>query len=362
MRTTEDDPTLQPTDAAGFEKQIEVLRAKGDYIGLPGITLAMWPPSVIFRDDVSDLHMFNERYIEPDFWRGRCSLVLYFCALVHHFVLAIVVYGLFDDSVVANLARRNYLAALLPSVLFYAFFSLLLGYFFWLCFIGATSPSMRFNRQAQLLHVPWGDQILHLRWRDVRPFTEIGQSLNGRFRLKLCFPQPRRKFGKVSNEFIRKRYGEPFDLGGYFASSDGTTFWANLDRLEFIRRYMEHGLAAIQPDDHLRRLGRVHKPSGFPVSTPNPDWWDLYVSRPFVRLLYWCATGPLIDWWVARKRAAYRWPEEVERLCAPDADLSGFDTTPVKSRTDVFYRYAGDRGYELVDAKGRPISVSVVSR
>lgn len=219
MSTTQDDPSLQPTDAAGFEKQIEALRAKSDHIGLPGITIAMWPPRVCFSDDVSDLHMFNERYIEPDFWRGRCSLVLYFCALVHHFVLAIVVYGLFDDSVEAHLARRNYLAALLPSFIFYAFFLLLLGYFFWLCFIGAISPSTRFNRQAQLLHVPWGDQMLHLRWRDVRPFTEVGQSLNGRFRLKLCFPQPRRTFGNVSKDFIRKRYSEPFDLGGYFASS-----------------------------------------------------------------------------------------------------------------------------------------------
>ncbi|RQP29430.1 hypothetical protein DF156_25875 [Burkholderia ubonensis] len=129
-----------------------------------------------------------------------------------------------------------------------------------------------------------------------------------------------------------------------------------MDRLEFIRRYMEHGLEAIQPDEQMRRLGRVRKPSGFLRSTPNPDWWNLYVGRPFMHLLYWCATGPLIDWWVARKRATLRWPEEVERLCAPDADLSAFDTTPVKSRTDIFYRYAGDRGYELVDAKGRPVS------
>ncbi|WP_423382344.1 hypothetical protein [Burkholderia sp. LMG 32019] len=356
MSTTQDDPSLQPTDAAGFEKQIETLRGKSDHIGLPGITIAMWSPRVCFRDDVSDSSMFNERYIETEFWCGRCSLVLYFCALVHHFVLAIVVYGLFDESVAAQIAQRSYLVALLPSVIFYAFFLLILGYFFWICFIGAISPSTRFNRQAQLVHVPWGDQMLHLRWRDVRPFTQIGQSLNGRFRLRLCFPQPRRTFGKVSKDFIRKSYSEPFDVDADFASGDSTTFWANLDRLEFIRGYMEHGLQAIQPDDQLRRLGRVHKPSGIPVSTPNPDWWDLYVSRPFVRLLYWCATGPLIDWWVARKKATYRWPEEVERLCAPDADLSGFDTTPVKSRTDVFYRYAGDRGYELVDAKGRPIS------
>ncbi|MBN3825738.1 hypothetical protein G3O00_19210 [Burkholderia sp. Ac-20384] len=359
MSTTLDDPTLRPTDAAGFEKQIEALRARSDHIDLPGITLAMWPPSVCFRDDVSDSRMFNERYIEPDFWRGQCSMVLYFCALMHHFILALVIYGLIDDDVVARLVRGNYLAAILPGALFYAFFLVLLGYFFGICFLGAISPSMRFNRQAQLIHLPWGDQILHLRWCDVRPFTKIGQTLNGRFSLRLCFPQPRRTFHKVSKDYIRKRYSEAFDIGGNFASGDGTTFWANLDRLEFIRRYMERGLEGIQPDEQMRRLGRMRKPSGFLGSLPNPDWWDLYVSRPFMCLLYWCATGPLIDWWVTRKRAEYRWPEEVERMCAPDSDLREFDTTPVKSRTDVFYRYAGERGYELVDAKGQPIHVTV---
>ncbi len=356
MSTTPDDPTLQPTDAAGFEKQIEALRAKSDHIGLPSITLAMWPISVCFRDDVSDPRMFNECYIEPNFWRGRCSLVLYFCALMHHFILALIIYGMLSKWIGANLSLEDYLVDLFLGVSMYGFFVILLGYFFWLCFIGATSPSVRFNRLAQLVHVPWGDQMLHLRWRDVRPFTQVGQTLNGQFRLGLCFPQPPRKFGKVSEDYIRKRYSEPFNLDADFASGDSTTFWANLDRLEFIRRYMEHGLEAIQPDEQMQRLGRVRKPSGFLGNTPNPDWWDLYVSRPFTRLLYWCATGPLIDWWVTRKKAAYRWPEEVERLCAPDADLSAFDTTPVKSRTDIFYRYAGDRGYELVDAKGRPVS------
>ncbi|WP_334051934.1 hypothetical protein [Burkholderia cepacia] len=359
MTTTQDDLSLQPPDAASFEKQIEALRTKSDHIGLPSITIAMWPPRVCFSDDVSDPHMFNERYIEPDFLRGQCLLIMYFFALAHNLTLAAFLYSLSSSW---GDPQRNNLVDLFQvsgTCLIFLFFY---GFIFRLAAMGAISPSPRFNRQAQLVHVPSGHQILHLRWRDVRPITKIGQTLNGRFRLQLYFPQPRLEFGKVSENFIRKCYNEPFGLGGDFASGDGTTFWANLDRLEFIRRYMEHGLEAIQPDDHLRRLGRVHKPSGFPVSTPNPDWWDLYVSRPFVRLLYWCATGPLIDWWVARKRAAYRWPEEVERLCAPDADLSGFDTTPVKSRTDVFYRYAGDRGYELVDAKGRPISVSVVSR
>lgn len=359
MSTTEDDPTIQPTDAAGFEKQIEALRAKNDYIGLPGITLAMWPPSVFFRDDVSDSHMFNERYIEPDFVRGQCLLIMYFFALAHNLTLMAVLYSLLSEW---GGIQRIRMVDLFQSGIVYLIFLFCYGFIFILSALGAISPSPRFNRQAQLVHVPWGRQMLHLRWRDVRPFTQIGQTLNGRFRLQLCFPQPRRTFAKVSKDYIRKRYSEPFDLGGDFAAGDGTTFWANLDRLEFIRRYMECGLEAIQPDEQMRRLGRVRKPSGFLGNTPNPDWWDQFVSRPFVRLLYWCATGPLIDWWVARKRAAYRWPEEVERLCAPDADLSAFDTTPVKSRTDVFYRYAGDRGYELVDAKGRPISVSVVSR
>ncbi|WP_423382345.1 hypothetical protein [Burkholderia sp. LMG 32019] len=356
MSTTQDDPSLQPTDAAGFEKQIEALRAKSDHIGLPGITLAMWPPRVFFHDDVSDPHMFNERYIEPDFWRGTCSLVLYFCALMHHFVLALVIHGMFSKWTGASLSLSNYIRDLFLGTLVYGFFIIIFGYFFWICFIGAISAPPRFNRQAQIIHVVGiKGEVLNLRWRDVRPFTEMGQSLTGRFNLRLYFPQPHQIFGKVSKDFIMRYYSSPFNVDSHFDSGDGTTFWANLDRLEFIRRYMEHGLEAIQPDEQMRRLGRVRKPSGFLGNTLNPDWWDLYVSRPFMRLLYWCATGPLIDWWVRRKKATYRWPEEVERLCAPDADLSAFDTTPVKSRTDVFYRYAGDRGYELVDAKGRPI-------
>ena len=59
---------------------------------------------------------------------------------------------------------------------------------------------------------------------------------------------------------------------------------------------------------------------------------------------------------VQRKADAYQWPEEVERLCAPDADLSGYDTTPVKSRTDVYYVYRGmDQGIVFVDANGKPV-------
>ncbi|MBN3825737.1 hypothetical protein G3O00_19205 [Burkholderia sp. Ac-20384] len=357
MSTTHDDPTLQPTDVAGFEKQIEALRIRSDHIGLPGITMAMWPSRVCFSDDMSDSSMFNERYIEPDFLRGQCSLIMYFFALAHHLTLVAVLYSLFstggNDKVIT-------FVDVVQSALTYFVFLFAYGFIFRLAALGATSPSHRFNRQAQLVHIPWGDQTLHLRWRDVRPFTQIGQTLNGRFRLHLYFPQPNLRFGSgLSKAFIRKRYSEPFDLEGDFAFRDGTIFGANLNRLEFIRRYMEHGLEAIQPDDQLCRLGRVHKPSGFPTSTPNADWWDLYAGRPFVRLLYWCATGPLIDWWVTRKMAAYRWPEEVERLCAPDADLSEFDTTPVKSRTDVFYRYAGERGCELVDAKGQPIHTPI---
>ncbi|OXI41903.1 hypothetical protein [Burkholderia aenigmatica] len=350
MSMTQDDPTLQPTDAAGFERQIEALREKRDHISLPGITLAMWSPSVMFRDDISDLRNFNKIYIEPDFVRGQCSMIMYCFAAMHNFSLVILLIGLVEGVGVGDVLQVGAM---------YAFFLFIYGFVFRLAALVAISPSPRFNRRAQLIHIPWGDQVLNFCWRDVRPFTRIGQTLNGRFRLQLYFPHTRLKFGKVSKNFIRKFYSEPFDVGGDFASGDGTTFWANLDRLEFIRRYMEHGLEAVQPDDQLRRLGRVRKPSGFLGCKPNPDWWDLYVGRPFVRLLYWCATGPLIDWWVTRKKAAYRWPEEVERLCAPDADLSAFDTTPVKSRTDVFYRYAGERGYELVNAKGQPIHATV---
>ncbi|WP_175223189.1 MULTISPECIES: hypothetical protein [Burkholderia] len=98
MSTIHDDPTLQPTDAAGFERQIETLREKRDHIGLPGITLAMWPPSVNFSDDVSDPLMFNGRYIEPDFVRGQCSLIMYCFALMHNFSLFIILMGFLKNQ------------------------------------------------------------------------------------------------------------------------------------------------------------------------------------------------------------------------------------------------------------------------
>ncbi|MDN7638775.1 hypothetical protein [Burkholderia cepacia] len=91
MTTTQDDPSLQPTDAAGFDRQIEALRAQSDHIGLPGITIAMWPSRVCFSDDVSDTRMFNECYIEPDFIRGQCSMIMYCFALMHHLSLVIIV-------------------------------------------------------------------------------------------------------------------------------------------------------------------------------------------------------------------------------------------------------------------------------
>ena len=58
--------------------------------------------------------------------------------------------------------------------------------------------------------------------------------------------------------------------------------------------------------------------------------------------------GPLIDWLLKRQAKKFRWPEEVERLCAPGADLSAYDTTPVTPQPGVHYRYTKKRGLFFV--------------
>ena len=343
-----DDPTLRPPDAAAFEQQIEKLKAKRSHIALPGIRFAMWPQDARFNGDLSDDSKFNERYIEADVRLGQGALVMYFCALAHHM-------GFISAFLIVPWEKGTYSWTWLMPI-GYIPWLLVTGGMFWMTMAAASSPSCRFNRQAQLVHVDLGGGATHVHWRGVRPFTELARGLSGWYCFILCFPMPLHNFrNKLPAKTIRYIYGSPLELNGDFDSSDWTFFSANLERLEFIRRYMEHGLESIQPDELMKRQGLVRKMDGFTKPMPNPDWWDKLMSKVFYRLLYWLCTGPLIDYWAARRRAAYRWPEEVERLCAPGADLSGFDTSVVKSRTNIYYRAGMGNGYYFVDAKGRRI-------
>ncbi|RJS91675.1 hypothetical protein D3260_14590 [Salinisphaera sp. Q1T1-3] len=75
----------------------------------------------------------------------------------------------------------------------------------------------------------------------------------------------------------------------------------------------------------------------------------------FMECAYWFGAGPLMDLWINFWRSRTDWPEEVYRLCAPDADLYEFDTTPVHPDPDIFYRYQPGGGYYLCNRDGERI-------
>ncbi|RJS91677.1 hypothetical protein D3260_14600 [Salinisphaera sp. Q1T1-3] len=127
---------------------------------------------------------------------------------------------------------------------------------------------------------------------------------------------------------------------------DGVDVESNLQRLEFIRRYMEKGVSAIQPTPGCA----PYKPINHPMKRARAEGVSFY--RVFMECVYWFGAGPLMDLWVKWLRSQADWPEEVYRLCAPDADLSGFDTTPVHPEPDIFYRYQPGGGYYLCNGDG----------
>ncbi|MFD4841067.1 hypothetical protein ACFWP0_26435, partial [Achromobacter sp. NPDC058515] len=139
---------------------------------------------------------------------------------------------------------------------------------------------------------------------------------------------------------------------GAFDIGDESALVDNLTRLEFLRRYMAEGLSAVQPDPQRT----LYKPSGFTKAVTLKE--DGLLTFLFARLVvmpgYYLAGGPLIDRYLIHRAASAQWPAEVERLCAPGADLSGYDTTPVQARKDIYHRFNG-QGFDLVNLKGEVV-------
>jgi hypothetical protein len=335
---------LRPDDPrAEFEQQCAALSEKRGYAALPTIETAMHPKEFMRRDDVSDERCFNDRFIEPQ-WQCAASIVaqLGACVVTLSIFLLYVVAPIFDGEF-----RLGYLWIVLGACLFA-----------WL-FIGLAGSSekyrMRFNRQAQLVHLYDGKDLINIPWRDASPFVEPGSD----YRLRLVFPMPYAQMSYAEEKVIRNAYRHGFIISGEFDSNDHLFMGETLERLEFIRRYMEHGIHAVQADEENIRNGLARKPQG--RVTPPANHQGLgplvrYVLGPFDTFFYWFCAGPLIDRWLDYKASQFRWPEEVERLCAPGADLSAYDTRPVKSRTNMYYRYEGmDKGIVLVDRDGRPL-------
>ncbi|MGO4327405.1 hypothetical protein AB4Z48_04425 [Cupriavidus sp. 2TAF22] len=327
---------------ADFERRCGVLDERNDFSRLPDIRYAMYPGDLWFSDDLSDSELFNARYLEPDM-EGEINFVVYL-------PMGGFTFALFSVLVLAPLFGEVKSATdLLLGLLACIPFGLIAWFFLWAGGVSANSRQ-RFNHQAQLVHVVTHDhRVVHLPWREVAPFVELGTD----YRLRLCFPVP---YDQLTHwdpiTFQRALRDRPYTVGGAFDVVDSATFGRCLERLEFIRRYMELGFDAVQPHPEAIAAGQVRKPSGFMPDRKGPlaKWFSPS------RWAYWFAAGPLVDRWIAHKARQFQWPEEVERLCAPGADLSGYDTTPVKSRTTVYYRYAGmGKGIVFVDCKGKEI-------
>ncbi len=179
-------------------------------------------------------------------------------------------------------------------------------------------------------------------WRDVKPFLRGGIETTGK--LKLCFPlQPLKTYGFEWGSEENLEAKKPNSIDAAMDSRDHGPQGC-MHRLEFYRRYMEEGLEAVQPDpERLPNYQPIREPY-----LPQP-------RGPILKTLHFLAWGRLIDRALAHRAKKFYWPEEVERLCAPDADLSGIDTSPVKPRTDLYYRAMGGSNIDFVDANGQPV-------
>jgi len=301
----------------------------------------MHPFKVHFGDDLSDTRLYNDRFIESRVAQGNLSSALYVIGLMHNIVLLGCLVGFISDP---HGPLWILLLLYVPFGVGFCLNAIRLAVKY------AGHDFVRFNRRMQLVHF-WGGtgkqpRMMHMPWREAVPFTEfVGMSMAGGNHLKFLFPTPK---GTDDD-------GRPIEVKGDLTFGDGSLVF-NLNRLEFWRRYMAEGLKAVQPDPEMIEAELVKAPSGY---TPGPAKYDGLIERFFHYLLdrglfYYLAGGPLIDRWIKRAAENYRWPEEVECLCAEDADLTGFDTAPIPARTDVFYQFGGPlEPIIYVDAQGQ---------
>ncbi|CAO3916337.1 DUF6708 domain-containing protein [Achromobacter mucicolens] len=314
-----------------FQLMLKNLENDPNWQRLPDIRIAMAPHQARFSDDLSDRTLFNDRYIESRVLVGKMAFALRLtCAgfLASLIILAVAITsGVQAGKSWGEAASPLWVIALLSVLLFVLAYRL----------AKAEPVFVRFNRQAQLVHVYRGEnQTVSAPWREVHPFTKFSASGDGKFSLTLVFRVGPSDLDAVSGAF---------DIGDESALID------NLVRLEFLRRYMAEGLSAVQPDP----ASTPHKPSGFSATaTREEGLLDCLIEKLVMRPGYYLTGGCWVDRYLLRRAANVRWPAEVERLCAPGADLSSYDITPVQSRKDAYHRFNG-YGFDLVDIEGEVI-------
>ena len=300
-------------------------------IPLPPTNIAMHPSQASFDDDVSDKRLFNERFIESRVHEGMNSSALYMAAIMHNSIFMVIIIFFFLDLIQNKFDLLNFILSLVIYIPAY------FGPKF--IFQSASLYPIRLNRQAQCLHYPVDDnKVYTIPWKQCMPYTRLGRVASGSYNLMLLFPNPD-KTGDPKNPNI-------VECSIAFDSGDFTFMDGNYMRLEFIRRYMEKGLDAIQPNPELVKAGLVDMPSGHEKND--------FKKRPLMSLVnmifYILAAGPLVDRWVKKQIDSFQWPDEVEHLCAEGANLSGIDTSPIQARTDLYYEFHGTNELIYVDA------------
>lgn len=316
-----------------FDQMLNDLKTAPDWQRLPDIRIAMSPDQVSFGDDLSDTKMFNDRYVESHVFIGKMAFSLYgTCS-------AFVVTSTFSAIAITLdvLAKKSLGDIIFLNGILVAFSALMFAMTY---FFSRLEPvCVRFNRQAQLVHIYRSPGVADTaEWREVHPFTKFRPSGEGSFSLKFVF-----RTGPSDWEIVP----------GAFDFGDESCLVENLLRLEFLRRYMAEGLSAIQPDP-----ARTHyEPSGFskPVTLKEDGLLALLFARLVALPGYYLGCGPLIDRYLLRRAANLQWPAEVERLCASGADLSDYDTMPVQAHKKIFYRFNG-QDLDLVDIDGNVLS------
>lgn len=333
-------------DMSDFDAEIGKELERRDVHALPALDIAMWPEDVFFTVDVSDPERFNDRFMELP--RGHIRSSAAFIVGMHHVLVLFIL-------VLVALFPAATLAELWPL---HAFGLLLLGPLFWFCFRTEREPMgrVRYNRQAQLLHIDDGKgHVAHIPWRHVRPLVDERSTSV----LKLYAPRPRAEIERYRLRIRGNPDPPPIDLAGPYDCGNELPDLYKLQGLEFIRRYMAHGLPAIQPHPRAIAQGLVKTPGH--VDAPI-HWAGKYLLSPLRRSWHALCLGPWLDKRARLGQARFEWNDEVKQLCGRSPNLRGLATRPIKPNPGAYYRPAYDHhasfGYRLVNRHGLPLMMA----
>lgn len=308
-----------------FQQQKQIWKNKLGWRECAPLTTRYRNPVFIVNLDEPDKH--NNRFIEIDhnwwFLQNGAQILSIPLLLLGGSFLYLSLYTL----ALKDFDWFNFLFTLVIGLLF-------TGSWFYMVHKGIRRSSVvRYNRQAQLVHLWYKDKFVSYPWKEVAAYHKVVPA-NVMFSnwLMLHFPGNKTVYGNCKPILLHRASFSPFDYG--FASDQ-------LSRWESIRRYMEEGLESIAPnvpESELRKGAKVfnYKQQRFIDMSPySLLYWGFYI---------FCA-GWYIDWIMDKHRQNFKWPDDIEAVCAADAKekglLDGFDTEPVKAidERDIVEKY-----------------------